>query len=134
MLFRSLVPKLEAKAKRKEGNAARAQKRTGTYRGQATLAGNRQKKYLAAGDDTKLIRAVQQMGRHTRRADAAAKVANQSMKSAGRARMGIRLLGTPSSKGAAALGATALLAGAGAAGMSRMRRGQGRYYSDWWDG
>jgi hypothetical protein len=91
-------------------------------------------KYLAQGDDKKLVRAVQQMGRHTKRADTAGKVANQSMKQAGRARTGIKLLGKPSNKGAAALGGIALATGAGAYGMKRMRRGQGKHYSDWWDG
>ena len=129
---RRLVPKLEAYAQRKEGNATRAQKRTGRYRGQATMAGQRQVKYLAQGDDPKLLRAAQQMARHTKRADTAAAVANRSMKQAGRARLGLKVLGSPRKAGVMA--GASVAAAAGAAGMHHMRtKGQGRKYTDWWD-
>jgi hypothetical protein len=39
-----------------------------------------------------------------------------------------------SNKGAATLAGIALAGGGAAYGMKRMRRGQGKHYSDWWDG
>lgn len=130
---RRLAPKLEARATRKEGNATRALRRMGTYRGQATMAGQRQVKYKAQGDNKKLDRAAQQMGRHTRRADTARDVAGRSTKQAGRARTALKVLGKPSGKRVVALGGLAAAGGAGSLGVSRLRRGQGKKYTDWWD-
>jgi hypothetical protein len=133
--------KIENLALRSEGRAAswdrvsgRAKKISSTAQGQATKANNR-----VTAKATQAARSKELANRDAQRAKATTykTVSERSTKRAANYRTGaatVRSLKVkPSNKGALALGGIAAATGAGAYGMSRMRRGQGRKYTDWWD-
>lgn len=123
-----LVPKFEANAAKRtaDANAAhgvwqKARRDEGKSKSNAAKYPKRQEYHL------------RQQANHAAVADNARKANEQFTRSAGRWAKGAKML-KPSNKGAVALAGTALAGGAAAYGMKRMRRGQGRHYSDWWDG
>lgn len=130
-------------AKASESRAAKMQSRgnqqartASNWRGQSTRSGKLMLKYK--GDEGRVAHHAAQQANQTAEAGRWAKRSDSSLKAAARSnKMAFALKTVSRKRGKQAVLATAASAamGAGAYGMNRSRKkGQGRHYSDWWDG